>query len=90
MAQDGPVTTNPLGGRSLVNEPLYGDGFMSRERKRTDDDVTGCLAYVLLGLFFMPIVGLLFVLGKDPERKTLGWFLLIAGIIWTIIGAGSA
>lgn len=64
---------------------------MSRGRKKADDDITGCLAYVLLGLFFMPIVGLIFVLGKNPERKTLGWVLLIAGvIIWAIIGAGSA
>jgi len=62
---------------------------MSRGRKRADDDVTGCLAYIFLGLFFMPIVGLFFVLGKNPERKPLGWVLLILGIIiWGIIGAG--
>ena len=63
---------------------------MSRGRKRADDDVTGCLAYIFLGLFFMPIVGLYFVLGKDPDRKPLGWIWLVVGIIiWILIGAGS-
>ena len=64
---------------------------MSRGRRKDDDAVIGCLAYVLLAVFFMPIVGLVMVCSKDPEKKTWGWILLIAGIIlWLFIGLGGA
>jgi len=64
---------------------------MRRGRRKDDDAVIGCLAYVLLAIFFMPIVGLVMLCGKDPEKKTWGWILLIAGIIlWLIIGLGGA
>lgn len=63
---------------------------MSRRRRSDDDAAMGCIVYALLALFFMPIVGLVLVFGKDPERKTLGWVLLIVGIIlWIIIGTGA-
>jgi hypothetical protein len=62
-----------------------------RRNSSSDDGVTGCLAYVLLGLFLMPILGLVFISSKDPDKKTLGWILLVVGIIlWIIVGVGSA
>lgn len=60
---------------------------MRRGRRSDNDTAMGCVVYALLILFFMPIVGLVFVCGKDPEKKTIGWFLLIIGIIlWIVIG----
>lgn len=63
---------------------------MRRGRRHSNDDSLGCLVYVLLGIFLMPIVGLVFVCGKDPEKKTIGWVLLVAGVIlWIALGIGS-
>lgn len=65
---------------------------MRRYRRHSNDDAAmGCIVYLLLILFFMPLVGLYFVCGKDPEKKTLGWVLLIIGIIlWIVVGVMSA
>ena len=61
---------------------------MSRRRRSDDDAAMGCIVYALLAIFFMPIVGLVLVCGKDPEKKTLGWVLLVVGIIlWIIVAA---
>lgn len=65
---------------------------MRRYRRHSNDDAAmGCIVYLLLVLFFMPLVGLYLVCGKDPEKKTLGWVLLIIGIIlWIVVGVMSA
>ena len=61
---------------------------MSRRRRFDDDTAMGCIVYALLAIFFMPIVGLVLVCGNYPEKKTLGWVLLVVGIIlWIIIAA---
>lgn len=58
-------------------------------RRNNDDGMLECIAYILLGLFFMPFIGLFLIGGKDPDRRILGWILLIAGIIlWIILGLG--
>ena len=61
-------------------------------RKRSNDDgIMGCLVYVLIAIFFMPIVGLFMLWGKDPEKKSLGLVLLITGILlWIILALCSA
>ena len=65
---------------------------MSRGRKRSDDEAAlGCIVYLLLIVFFMPIVGLFLVCGKDSDKKALGWVLLVIGIIlWIIVGTTGA
>lgn len=62
---------------------------MSRRRRRSSDDYTGlgCLAIIILGIILMPIAGLVMVLSEDPNKRTLGWILLIGGIILWIIMA---
>lgn len=61
-----------------------------RKGHSKDDGSTGRLAFALLVLFVMPVVGLIMVCSKDPEKKTLGWILLVVGtILWIIIGVGS-
>ena len=61
---------------------------MSHRRRSDDDAAMGCIVYALLAIFFMPIVGLVLVCGKDPEKKTLGWVLLVVGIIlWIVVAA---
>ena len=60
-----------------------------RKGHSKDDGSTGCLAFALLVLFVMPVVGLIIVCRKDPEKKTLGWILLVVGTILWIIGVGS-
>lgn len=55
-------------------------------RKNETESGLGCVAAMILGVLFMPIVGLVFVCGKDPGRKTLGWVLLVGGIIlWLLL-----
>ena len=62
-----------------------------RKGRSKDDGATGCLAFALLALFLMPVVGFIMVCSKDPEKKTLGWILLVVGtILWIMIGVGSA
>ena len=56
---------------------------MARRPKGSNSDGVGCLVFALLVIFLMPIVGLFMVCGKDPEKKGLGWVLLIVGtILW--------
>ena len=46
---------------------------------------------LFLIIFFMPIVGLFLICGKDPDKKPIGWVLLIIGIIlWIVVGVMSA
>jgi uncharacterized membrane protein len=57
-------------------------------RRRSGDDAAINLVLTLIAIvFFMPIVGLYFLLRKNPDKKVLGWVLLIGGIIlWIITG----
>lgn len=59
------------------------------KRKRDDDAAMGCIIFAVWGLILMPIVGLILVCCKDPEKKTWGWILLIVGIVLlAILGIG--
>ena len=50
--------------------------------RRRNDDASGCLAMVLIGVFLMPIVGVyLMVKGEDDSMKVLGTGLTIVGVI---------
>lgn len=54
-------------------------------RKNQDDGLIGCIAAVLLGILFMPFVGAYFIASKNPERKALGWILLVVGcVLWFV------
>ena len=69
----------------------HAEEHMKQRRKNEDEAALGCVVYALLGLLFMPIVGLFLACGKDPEKRTLGWILLIVGIVlWIVLGIGSA
>ncbi len=57
-----------------------------RRRRSSRNDGLGCIVTVLVWILFMPIVGLVFVCGKDPDRKALGWAMLVIGIIlWLML-----
>lgn len=57
-----------------------------RRRKGSTDNALGCVVTALVWILFMPIVGLVFVCGNDPDRKALGWAMLIGGIIlWLML-----
>ena len=56
--------------------------------RKNSDDMSGCLAQVLLVVFLMPLVGLYFALKKDvdDESRSLGWVLFFVGIvIWIVL-----
>ena len=58
---------------------------------RDDDAALGCVVYAILGIVLMPVIGLVLVCSKDPEKKTWGWILLIIGLVLlSILGIGSA
>ena len=62
---------------------------MKHSHRNDNDPAMGCIVYLLLTIFFMPIVGLVLVCSKDPQKKPWGWLLLIGGLIlWIAIGAG--
>ena len=61
------------------------------KRNRDDDAALGCVVYAILGIVLMPIIGLVLVCSKDPEKKTWGWILLIIGLVLLVIlSIGSA
>ena len=73
--------------RGYRGGPYYGG---RRPRKDGDDCTTSCIVYFILGIIAMPLLGLYLILKKDADdsAKTLGWVLLIVGIIiYGIIGA---
>ena len=64
---------------------------MKQRTNKNDEPALGCVVYALIGLLFMPIVGLFLACGKDPEKRMLGWILLVDGIIlWIVLGIGNA
>ena len=51
-------------------------------RKKDDNELFyGCLLYGILAMFIGPILGLIFIISDNPDRKILGWILLIVGIV---------
>lgn len=59
--------------------------------RRDDNNGTGCLAIVLLIVFLMPVAGIILLFSNTREKKILGTFLLIIGlIIWICVFKGSA
>lgn len=60
---------------------------MSRRRKKSSEDAAlGCVAYCIVGMFFMPLLGLYFLLKGDPQKQPLGVLLLILGLVlWAIV-----
>lgn len=61
------------------------------KRNRDDDAALGCVVYAILGIVLMPVIGLVLVCSKDPEKKTWGWILLIIGLVLlAILGIESA
>ena len=61
------------------------------KRNRDDDAALGCVVYAILGIVLMPVISLVLVCSKDPEKKTWGWILLIIGLVLlAILGIGSA
>ena len=51
-------------------------------RKKDDNELFyGCLLYGILAMFIGPILGLIFIVSDNPDRKILGWILLIVGIV---------
>ena len=60
---------------------------MSRyHRGKGTDDALMLVVWILLIMFLMPVVGLYFLLRKDPSKRGLGWVLLIVGIIlWVVV-----
>lgn len=59
---------------------------MSR-RARGDDTGMGCLAFVFLAVFFMPIVGIYMIFSGNDDEKGIGIALTIVGIIvWAMFG----
>ena len=62
---------------------------MSRRRRSSDDAAMGCVAFAILALLFMPIVGLVMICSKDPDKQTWGWILLVVGaILWLMVALG--
>ena len=59
------------------------------KKRKNDDTALGFVVLVILGLIFLPVAGLFLIGNKDPEKQTLGWILLIVGIVLLVaIGIG--
>lgn len=63
---------------------------MSRGRKSSHDG-SGFIAFILLAIFALPIVGIFLLTRKDPSAKVWGAIFTIVGIIlWIVLAAASA
>ena len=59
-------------------------------RRRRDNDISPSLVTLLLAFYALPLVGLYFLLRKDPSQRGLGGILFVIGIIlWSVVGAGA-
>lgn len=64
--------------------------MMARRRRSDEDAALGCLVYLLLIIFLMPIAGIYFLCKPGPNAKVGGAFLLIIGLIlWAFIAFNS-
>lgn len=53
-----------------------------RRRNNNNDSGLGCLIWVILGIFLMPVVGVYKILtGETDEDKGIGVIMLIVGLI---------
>ena len=66
-------------------------GIMMARRRRSDEDVAlGCLVYMLLIIFLMPVAGIYFLCKPSPNAKVGGAALLIVGLfLWGFIAFNS-
>ena len=63
---------------------------MARRRRSDEDATLGCLVYMLLIIFLMPIVGIYFLCKPSPNAKIVGAVLLIVGLfLWGFIAFNS-
>lgn len=65
---------------------------MSRGRRShgDNDGAIGCVVYMMLAIFAMPLVGLYLLCTGRNEQKGLGIALIVVGlIIWVVIGVNS-
>ena len=56
-------------------------------RRRDDDEqVIGCVIYLMLIVLFMPVAGIYLLSKPSPDAKVGGWILLIIGaVLWAWI-----
>lgn len=62
---------------------------MSRcnRREHNDDSGLGCVVFLLLAIFAMPLVGIYMIAKGDESQKAIGIALTIVGaIIWIYMG----
>ena len=66
-------------------------GIMVARRRRSDEDAAlGCLVYMLLIIFLMPIAGIYFLCKPSPNAKIGGAALVIIGLfLWAFIAFNS-
>ena len=66
-------------------------GIMMARRRRSDEDAAlGCLVYMLLIIFLMPIAGIYFLCKPSPNAKIGGAALVIIGLfLWAFIAFNS-
>lgn len=63
---------------------------MARRRRSDEDATLGCLVYMLLIIFLMPIAGIYFLCKPSPNVKVGGAALLIVGLfLWGFIAFNS-
>ena len=62
---------------------------MARGRRShvDNDGAIGCVVYMMLAIFAMPLVGLYLLCAGRDEQKGLGIALIVIGIIiWAVMG----
>ena len=66
-------------------------GIMMARRRRSDEDAAlGCLVYMLLIIFLVPIAGIYFLCKPSPNAKIGGAALVIVGLfLWAFIAFNS-
>lgn len=59
---------------------------MSKRYRKSNDDM-GCIVWLILAAFALPIVGLCILLEGNDEEKAVGLVLFVIGIIiWAAAG----
>jgi len=73
----------------LVEKEGMSMAYYNNNRQENNENFGwGCLVYIFLGIFVLPLVGLYFLLsGKSTEQRIIGLALFVVGIlIWAAIG----